>query len=379
MSTQRLPFRTVVVLAFAVLLGACSSAAEQSAADRPAPHVSSSPTVGAPGEPKPVLPGSSEAPDGPTTPAATPTPTPSRSAAPDATPSPAPTPSPTPTAEPPLPPVGDEDTGADVRALQHRLDELGYAPGPVDGIYGERTTESVAAYQHAAGLDVTGQADRTTVAGLERGDHEVTPLAPGDTGEAVRRLQETLASGPLDPGAVDGVYGEHTRQAVYALEKLAGVAVDGVFDGTDRHAIDRVRRGEVGSATHNHDRRWVEVDLSRQLMAIYDANEPETPLLVSHVSTGNGDRWCNDTAGCRVAQTPTGSFTISRRIDGWRESSLDIGRLYNPLYFRGGVALHGALSVPNHPASHGCVRVPMHIAEYLPELLPNSTPVEVFA
>jgi lipoprotein-anchoring transpeptidase ErfK/SrfK len=75
--------------------------------------------------------------------------------------------------------------------------------------------------------------------------------------------------------------------------------------------------------------------------------------------------------------TPPGDFEISRRISGWRESSLDIGRLYNPLYFNGGIALHGAMSVPLYPASHGCVRLPMHIAEYLPEELPNGTPVHV--
>jgi lipoprotein-anchoring transpeptidase ErfK/SrfK len=73
--------------------------------------------------------------------------------------------------------------------------------------------------------------------------------------------------------------------------------------------------------------------------------------------------------------TPPGSFTIGRRIDGWRTSEL--GKLYNPLYFNGGIALHGAPSVPLGPASHGCVRLPMHIAEYAPDLLPNGTPVIV--
>ncbi len=33
--------------------------------------------------------------------------------------------------------------------------------------------------------------------------------------------------------------------------------------------------------------------------------------------------------------------------------------LYNPFYFRGGYAVHGSPSVPNYPASHGCIRVTM--------------------
>ena len=53
--------------------------------------------------------------------------------------------------------------------------------------------------------------------------------------------------------------------------------------------------------------------------------------------------------------TPTGSFSITRRIDGWRQS--DLGLLWRPNYFYYGYAIHGAKSVPTYSASHGCVRV----------------------
>jgi lipoprotein-anchoring transpeptidase ErfK/SrfK len=228
-------------------------------------------------------------------------------------------------------------------------------------------------------LPVTGEVDEAAVSALGDDGQAVQTLEPGDSGAGVAELQRALTGGPFDAGPDDGVYGQKTVQAVYALEKLAGLRVDGAFDGVDRFALDRLTSGDLKSveAQNRHDRTWVEVDLSRQLMAVYDPKDPSTPVLVSHMSSGNGERWCNDTAGCRVAATPTGHFTITQRVAGWRESSLDIGRLYNPLYFRGGIALHGALSVPLYPASHGCVRLPMHIAEYLPGLLPNGTPVDV--
>ena len=53
--------------------------------------------------------------------------------------------------------------------------------------------------------------------------------------------------------------------------------------------------------------------------------------------------------------TPTGTFAITRCIDGWRQSSL--GLLWRPNYFHGGYALHGSTSVPTYAASHGCVRL----------------------
>lgn len=90
------------------------------------------------------------------------------------------------------------------------------------------------------------------------------------------------------------------------------------------------------------------------------------------VSTGNGKRYCEDGI-CGVAVTPSGSFRIERRIKGKRKSYL--GLLYDPLYFYGGFAIHGSPSVPGYPASHGCVRVPMHVSRWLFDHVPNRTPV----
>jgi lipoprotein-anchoring transpeptidase ErfK/SrfK len=51
--------------------------------------------------------------------------------------------------------------------------------------------------------------------------------------------------------------------------------------------------------------------------------------------------------------TPTirGSFRFYRRQPGY--NSL---RMYYTVYFHGGYAIHGYSSVPNYPASHGCLR-----------------------
>ena len=43
----------------------------------------------------------------------------------------------------------------------------------------------------------------------------------------------------------------------------------------------------------------------------------------------------------------------------------------------GGIAVHGYPSVPTYNASHGCVRIPMHIADYFQGLVPDGTPMFV--
>lgn len=267
--------------------------------------------------------------------------------------------------------------GDDVAAIQERLAKIGFAPGPADGSYGGRTSSAIKAFQLHVGLEQTGVADVTTVKALTDYRYDGLVLHAGDEGAQVEELQRKLAGGPFDPGPVDGKYGTATVQAVWALEKLADVPVDGDWGPLDEQAWEELATGKVGRPEKTHDIRWVEVDLSEQLVKVYDPGST-APALVTHISSGSGQAWSNaGHSGNSV--TPLGDFTISRRINGWRVSSLDIGRLYNPLYFNGGIAFHGALSVPLYPASHGCIRVPMHIAEYLPAELANGTPVHVVA
>jgi len=55
----------------------------------------------------------------------------------------------------------------DVRWLQQSLQELGYDPGPIDGIMGPRTQAAVAAFQQNSGLVVDGWAGVATEAAID--------------------------------------------------------------------------------------------------------------------------------------------------------------------------------------------------------------------
>ena len=43
----------------------------------------------------------------------------------------------------------------------------------------------------------------------------------------------------------------------------------------------------------------------------------------------------------------------------------DLGKIYRPKYFHGGIAIHGMTSVPNYPASHGCVRLSTQAMDFI--------------
>ena len=86
---------------------------------------------------------------------------------------------------------------------------------------------------------------------------------------------------------------------------------------------------------------------------------------------------CSTAGRDTCGTTGTGYYKVYRYDSGWHTSTL--GRLYNAEYFVGGYAIHGALSVPAEPASHGCIRIPMYAAEWFPQHVTNGTPVHVLA
>jgi peptidoglycan hydrolase-like protein with peptidoglycan-binding domain len=200
-------------------------------------------------------------------------------------------------------------------------------------------------------------------------------LKPGAEGDDVERLQRRLKELKYDPGKVDGEYGLATQMAVWAFQKVNRIKVSSTVGKRTWAALDAPKRPKPMAKKREPDR--VDVDLRRQFLVVYKDGEPD---LISHISSGSGEYYCAKDPGatverCRYAVTSTGDFRTGRRASGWESGPL--GDLYNPIYFNGGIAFHGALSVPRYPASHGCVRLPMHIAEYFPERVTTNMPVHV--
>jgi peptidoglycan hydrolase-like protein with peptidoglycan-binding domain len=212
----------------------------------------------------------------------------------------------------------------------------------------------------------------------------VRSLRLGDAGDDVRRVQQRLADLPFDPGPIDGSFGPMTRQAVWAYEKLvlgipreemSGEVTPEMWDRLQDPVVIEPRRRTGTGSSHT------EIYLVEQIVAVF---EDDRPVLVTHASSGDNEPWCDtvtydtDPYGnaldepverevCGISKTPGGVFEFNRKVDGIREGPL--GSLWDPVYFNYGIAIHGAINVPAFPASHGCVRIPMHISEYFQSLV----------
>jgi hypothetical protein len=182
-------------------------------------------------------------------------------------------------------------------------------------------------------------------------------VRPDNGQEAVLLNKHTLHNGALR-FLVDG-----TR--LVSLGDLAAAGASLRADGDGGPVIVRARwrsfKVSVGP------KRAV-VDLGRQRLRAWQGGRL---VLDSRISSGRG------------RSTPTGSFTA-----GPYKARRHFSSRYNDapmpwsVQINGHIFIHGFTSVPDHPASHGCIRVPLdegNPARFFYEWIDKGTPVRVMA
>ncbi|BCY05066.1 L,D-transpeptidase family protein [Actinoplanes sp. L3-i22] len=195
-------------------------------------------------------------------------------------------------------------------------------------------------------------------------------LKVGAKGPDVLAVQQRLTELGYWNGTADGKFGGTTQQAVFALQKAAGIGRDGTIGPKTYAALDAGVRPKAKSTSG----RVVEISLTKQLLMLVDDGRIAQ---VFNTSTGSNEHYQQE-GETYLADTPPGRFTVGRQIDGWRDAPL--GLLWRPKYFNGGIAVHGANSVPPYPASHGCARVSIAAMNWLwkNDALPLKTKVWVY-
>ena len=199
------------------------------------------------------------------------------------------------------------------------------------------------------------------------------------------RIQERLLQAGYWLMAVDGDYGLTTKQAVMAFQKYHGLKASGSVDTATALALTAISERPQSRSERDGDVRngvLLEVDKDRQILMIVVSGRVEW---VINTSTGNGQWYLEqnqkDPTKWEIGQsiTDSGRFKVNReRENGWWSG--DLGEIYRPKYFNGGIAVHGSRSIPNYPASHGCVRVSVPAMDMIwaSGLVPKGTAVWVY-
>jgi peptidoglycan hydrolase-like protein with peptidoglycan-binding domain len=188
-------------------------------------------------------------------------------------------------------------------------------------------------------------------------------LSPGMEGPAVLRLQQRLARLHYYPGPANGRFGTDTLEAVWAFKEVQGLPAEAGADTVGpamQHALASPRVPRV--LVPGGGRTRIEVNLPLEVLVLYTQGQVR---LISHISAGGGYRYrCPGGGTCGPALTPDGNYRAHLFEAGWLR--VPLGRMYNPVFFIGtNFAIHGDIPIPLKPASHGCVRVPVAVADVL--------------
>lgn len=159
----------------------------------------------------------------------------------------------------------------------------------------------------------------------------------GARGVKVLLLQRSLLKlGFATP--VTGYFDSLTANAVNVFRKTNEMGRDGY---AMKSVYARVLRGEGAfRLRYPKSGKHVEFDWSRQVLVLADRGRP---YRVYHVSSGTP-----------VTPTVFGTFRFYMQVPGTNSHGM-----VHSSFFIGGYAIHGYPSVPNYPASHGCLRVPI--------------------
>ena len=160
---------------------------------------------------------------------------------------------------------GVGDRGSDVKTIQRKLKRLGYLEGEADGIYGGQTEDAVTAFQKEQGISVTGGVNSETRTKLnevyvaQTGDYI---LSEGARGKRVIHLQNQLLLHGYDPGAVDGVFGAGTADAIRRLQDETGLETTGMADEDVWDALDNAPyfRGKYTKTYHMRSTAYTPYD-----------------------------------------------------------------------------------------------------------------------
>ncbi len=144
-----------------------------------------------------------------------------------------------------------------VAQIQHLLREQGFYKGAEDGVWGEGTAAAANQYRMKQGLEASSGLDVALLRAMNAEKAPVPKLAPGATARsagvpllagptALRALQKELSAQGIQPGSIDGEWGQKTQNAVREFQRqheleatgtltlptLAALGIDIAYDGS---------------------------------------------------------------------------------------------------------------------------------------------------
>ncbi|MEA5486585.1 MULTISPECIES: peptidoglycan-binding protein [Pseudanabaena] len=135
--------------------------------------------------------------------------------------------------------VNSDNKTDSIKNLQQLLSDRGFYGGAIDGINGPMTQEAIILAQKTYGLVADGVAGSLTIAALESGSNYVPKSNVASTKtDSIKNLQQLLSDRGFYGGAIDGINGPMTQEAIILAQKTYGLVADGVAGSLTMAALE---------------------------------------------------------------------------------------------------------------------------------------------
>ena len=168
------------------------------------------------------------------------------------------------------------------------------------------------------------------------------------SGHTVKQVQSALNSKGGYGLSVDGVMGPKTCSAITSFQKSRGLTVDGIVGPATAKALGLTSSSTSLKCNYGVTSCFIAAKENGYQGHVYVIHQGQLKATYSAVFGGNGHA------------TPNGTFNIYFSRNYAHTSTKypsDEPNMNYPVYFNGGIAIHGSYGVPDSAGSHGCVRV----------------------
>lgn len=127
-----------------------------------------------------------------------------------------------------------------VKEIQNILKEVGFNPGPADGIMGAQTRTAIKGFQKSKGLKTTSKIDTDTQLAINRMREQKKPSFKEEpqigswnersSDDRNKQIQTALKKAGFYQGKIDGKIGPRTKAAISNFQKAIKLNPDGVVD-----------------------------------------------------------------------------------------------------------------------------------------------------
>jgi lipoprotein-anchoring transpeptidase ErfK/SrfK len=199
----------------------------------------------------------------------------------------------------------------------------------------------------------------------------------------------------IPTGPIDGDFGGQTARGLCTFRLIKGMKPSratvntGLLTEMAKFSTDYGTIAKAPAPTKDGQRTYVLVNETCQILLYVENGKYVRAIPVSTGKKGHGTPNTTETRKFKLGYTEKGwkcsskypdnpDGTCTKHTEGRFATSTSSGNMYNRRLITGDYFIHGSTSVPTYPDSHGCIRVPVSVSDWMYDKVGNGARPALF-